>query len=62
MVGHSPTSRRNGKNDVTREDLVGLIQALQDLSKERNGEIVIKAIDFLLRDDFRYNNPPREGR
>ena len=52
--------QRNGKNEVTREDLVELIQALKDPAKERNGELLL-AMELLLREDYRYNKPPREG-
>lgn len=47
---------RNGKNNVSREDLVGLIEALKDPANE-GGELYLKSNKFLLKDDHRYNKP-----
>lgn len=45
---------RNGQNNVSREDLVGLIEALKDPANE-GGELDLKSNQFLLKDDHRYN-------
>lgn len=45
---------RNGQNNVSREDLVGLIEALKDPANE-GGELYLKSKKFLLKDDHRYN-------
>lgn len=50
---------RSGRTDVTREDLVWVIEALKD-TDNTGRELYLKANRFLLLDDSRYNRPPRD--